>query len=66
MSIEKNNYMLTNTCAFDSVLQLFVAGYFDFRLQKNLIEIGDNLKFFELIREMASCGVKKQSYRLRA
>lgn len=63
--IEKEKYSLKNTCAFDSILQLFIAAYFDKESIKNLICTETDFKFFELIKEMVSYGIKKSSYRLR-
>lgn len=37
VQIGKNKYSLTNTCAFDSILQLFIAAYFDAQSIKALI-----------------------------
>ena len=37
VQIRKNKYSLANTCAFDSILQLFIAAYFDLKSIKNLI-----------------------------
>lgn len=65
VQIGKNKYSLTNTCAFDSILQLFIAAYFDAESIKNLICTTNDLQFFDLIKDVVSCGIKKTSYRLR-
>lgn len=60
-------YSFTNTCAFDSILQLFVTAYFDKNGIKELIdrELINNI-FFKLVADMTSHAVRKVSYRLRA
>lgn len=64
--IGKEKYSLMNTCAFDSILQLFFAAYFDIEIIRDLIFTETDFKFFELIKEITSNGIKKSSYRLRA
>jgi len=62
----KKKYSFTNTCAFDSILQLFIAAYFDKNNIKNFINNELNNIFFKLICDMVSHGVRTLSYRLRA
>jgi len=62
----KKKYFFTNTCAFDSILQLFIAAYFDKDNIKELINTESNNIFFKLVNDMVSHGVRKTSYRLRA
>lgn len=66
--IGKEKYSLTNTCAFDSILQLFIAAYFDTESIRDFISTDNEIdfKFFELIKEVTSYDIKKSSYRLRA
>jgi hypothetical protein len=61
---KKNSF--TNTCAFDSILQLFIAAYLDKDKVKDLINNECNNIFFKLICDMVSYGVRTLSYRLRA
>ncbi|KAL6416405.1 hypothetical protein ACFW04_013521 [Cataglyphis niger] len=63
--IGKKKYSLTNTCAFDSILQLFIAAYFDTENIKDFISTEIDFIFFELIKEVVTYGIKKSSYRLR-
>lgn len=35
--IKNQRYSLTNTCAFDSILQLFITAYFDMKCIKDLV-----------------------------
>lgn len=62
----KTKYSFTNTCAFDSILQLFIAAYLDKDKVKDLINNECNNIFFKLICDMVHFGVRKLSYRLRA
>lgn len=62
----KKKYSFTNTCAFDSILQLFIAAYFDKNNIKNFINNKLNNIFLKLICDMVSHGVRTLSYRLRA
>ncbi|KAL6417346.1 hypothetical protein ACFW04_012804 [Cataglyphis niger] len=63
--IGKEKYSLTITCAFDSILQLFIAAYFDTENIKDFISTEIDFIFFELIKEVVTYGIKKSSYRLR-
>lgn len=42
----KKKYSFTNTCAFDSILQLFIGAYFDKDNIKGLINTESNNIFF--------------------
>jgi hypothetical protein len=59
-------FSVTNTCAFDSILQLFLAAYFDKDEIKNFISLNNSHIFFKLVINIATHGIKKYSYRLRA
>jgi len=67
-SIKLNNkrFSFTNICAFDSILQLFIAAYFDKDEIKNFISSNNLHIFFQLIVNIATHGLRKHSYRLRA
>lgn len=57
---------LTNTCAFDSLLQLFIVAYFNRDEIKNFISLNNSNTLFQLVLNIATYGIKKQSYKLRA
>jgi len=60
-----NKISLTNTCAFDSILQLFIAAYFDKNEIKNFISSQESNTFFKLVLDITH-GIRQQSYKLRA
>lgn len=50
---------LTNTCAFDSILQLFISAYFDKKHIKDLIHKENSNIFFKLVLNIVThCGVR--------
>lgn len=61
-----NKISLTNTCAFDSILQLFIAAYFDKNEIKNFISSQESNTFFKLVLDITTHGIRQQSYKLRA
>ena len=62
--LENELYMLTNTCAFDSIATLFCATYIDSFHVKNMILSG-KAEFFQFIKELASNGVTAEIYKKR-
>lgn len=66
VKLDNKRFSFTNTCAFDSILQLFIAAYFDKHEIKNFISLNNLHIFFQLVVNIATHGVRKHSYRLRA
>lgn len=64
--IGSHKYSFTNTCAFDSVLQLFISAYFDKKYIKDFILKENNDMFFKLILNIVTNGIKVSTYKLRA
>ncbi|KAM0727893.1 hypothetical protein ACS0PU_005362 [Formica fusca] len=60
-----NKISLTNTCAFDSTLQLFIAAYFDKEEIKSFISSQESNIFLKLVLDAAT-RITQQSYKLRA
>jgi len=65
VKLDNKRFSFTNTCAFDSILQLFIAAYFDKDEIKNFILLNNLHIFFQLIVNIATHGIRKHSYRLR-
>lgn len=59
-----NKISLTNTCAFDSTLQLFIAAYFDKEEIKSFISSQESNIFLKLVLDAATRGITQQSYKL--
>lgn len=66
VKLDDKRISFTNTCAFDSILQLFIVAYFDRDEIKNFISLNNSNTFFQLVLNIATCGIEKQSYKLRA
>jgi len=52
-------FSLTNTYAFDNILQLYIAPYFDKNEIKNFISLNNSYLFFQLIINIATHGIRK-------
>lgn len=69
VNINKTNYVLTNTCAFDSLVQLLAVAFCDSELYAAFVfqeeETGEGL-LYNLVHSLIKCGVTVQSYRKRA
>jgi len=67
-SIKINNkqYTLTNTCAFDSLIQILFTSYADSINYFEFVEENIEFKLFELISHAIQDGVNVQTYRKRA
>lgn len=66
VKIGNEKYSFNNTCAFDSILQLFISAYFDKKYIKDITHKESSNMLFKLIINIVTHGIKKSSYRLRA
>ncbi|XP_050518087.1 uncharacterized protein LOC126892568 [Diabrotica virgifera virgifera] len=67
VTIESTKFSLKNTCAFDSIFQILLAGVADHDEVKNCVQ--DNAHFnplFEMITEAARSKIQSKTYRSRA
>lgn len=58
VQIENQKFSFTNTCAFDSILQLFISAYFDKNYIKDLIHKENSNMFFKLTLNVVTHGIK--------
>ncbi|CAG9818787.1 unnamed protein product [Phaedon cochleariae] len=67
VKFKEKEYSFTNTCAFDSLVQIFLVGVCDdLHLREIFMGLKDNMKFAELILYIANKGTTQHAYRMRA
>lgn len=65
VTIRSETYSLSNTCAFDSIFQLFLAACVDHDNLFQSINQSENIEFFKMIISNASCKFNAATYRDR-
>ncbi|CAH1163403.1 unnamed protein product [Phaedon cochleariae] len=66
IKFKKEEFSFGNTCAFDSLLQIFLVGVFDHpQLREVLLRLQKDMKFAELVLYISNNGINQHAYRLR-
>ncbi|XP_077259727.1 uncharacterized protein LOC143896052 [Temnothorax americanus] len=63
--LEGTNYSLTNTCAFDSLLQILLVTLSDYKHFADKIRATEN-PLFEMANDILAKGIRAHTYKLRA
>lgn len=63
VNIKRKKVTLANTCAFDSIFQLFLAAIFDSDVFENKCkEMTQENVFFQIIRDTSTKGIPRNTY----